>query len=61
MDQPLSTTEPAVGRTGPLTETVLATLRDALRGLRYGNVTIVVQDGRIVQIDRTDRRRLREE
>lgn len=30
----------------------------ALAGLRYGQVTIIVQDGRIVQIDRTERTRL---
>lgn len=48
-------------RTGPLTETVLAALAEALRGVRYGTVTVVVQDGRVVQIDRTDRRRLKAE
>ncbi|MFN0198517.1 MAG: YezD family protein [Planctomycetaceae bacterium] len=31
---------------------------DALRGLRYGQVTIIVQDERIVQIDRTEKQRL---
>jgi hypothetical protein len=34
-------------------------IRDALRGLRYGNVSIVVQDGVVVQIERTEKRRLR--
>ena len=29
----------------------------ALRGLRFGQVTVTVQDGVIVQIDRTERRR----
>lgn len=29
----------------------------ALKGLRFGQVTITVQDGVIVQIDRTERRR----
>ena len=33
-------------------------VRDALRGLRYGEVSIVVQDGVVVQIERTERRRL---
>jgi hypothetical protein len=32
---------------------------EALRGLRYGTVTVVVQDGVVVQVDRTERRRLR--
>ena len=33
-------------------------IRDALRGLRYGSLTIQVQDGVVVQIDRTEKRRL---
>jgi hypothetical protein len=31
----------------------------ALRGLRFGAVNIVVQDGVVIQIDRTEKRRLR--
>ena len=34
-------------------------IRDALRGLKYGTVSIVVQDGVIVQIDRLEKRRIR--
>ncbi len=34
-------------------------IRESLRGLRFGTVNIVVQDGVIVQIDRTDKRRIR--
>ena len=30
----------------------------ALRGLRYGSVTAVVQDGVVVQVDRTEKVRL---
>jgi hypothetical protein len=37
----------------------LAQIREALDGLRYGQVTIVVHDGAVVQIDRTEKRRLR--
>lgn len=33
-------------------------IRESLRGLRYGSVLIIVQDGVIVQIDRTEKRRL---
>ncbi|OUN00778.1 MAG: hypothetical protein BAA02_05725 [Paenibacillaceae bacterium ZCTH02-B3] len=33
----------------------LARIREAVEGLRYGTVQIVVHDGRIVQIDRTER------
>lgn len=35
-------------------------IQDALRGLRYGSVNIIVQDGVIVQVDRTEKRRLRQ-
>ena len=31
---------------------------DALRGLRYGTVTLTVHDGALVQIDRTEKLRL---
>ncbi len=34
-------------------------IRDALRGLRFGTVHIIIQDGLVVQIDRTEKRRLR--
>lgn len=36
----------------------LTQIRDALKGLRYGTVNIVVQDGVVVQIDRTEKKRL---
>jgi hypothetical protein len=32
---------------------VLDTVREALRGLRFGSLTLTVQDGEIVAIDRT--------
>ncbi len=35
-------------------------IQDALRGLRYGSVNIIIQDGVIVQVDRTEKRRLRQ-
>lgn len=37
---------------------VLARIRAALDGLRYGTVTAVVQDGVVVQVDRTEKIRL---
>lgn len=37
----------------------LQQIAEALQGLRYGTVTIIVQDGVIVQIDRTEKKRLR--
>jgi len=41
------------------TEEEVAQIRASLNGLRYGSVQITVQDGVIVQIDRTEKRRLR--
>ena len=41
-------------------ELELAQIRDALRGLRFGAVNIIVQDGVVVQIDRTEKRRVRQ-
>jgi|GEM_PF-2422440 len=42
----------------PLPEATLLAISQALSGLHYGQINIIVQDGRIVQIDRTDRFRL---
>ena len=39
---------------------VLARIREALRGMEYGRLTVVVQDGVIVQLERTDKVRLPE-
>jgi len=36
----------------------LERIRTALRGLRYGTVTAVVQDGIVVQVERTEKIRL---
>lgn len=33
-------------------------IRHALHGLRYGSVVVTVQDGVVVQIDRTEKNRL---
>jgi hypothetical protein len=37
---------------------ILEHIQDAIHGLRFGSVLIVVQDGVVVQIDRTEKRRL---
>jgi hypothetical protein len=39
-------------------EGALDEIRASLKNLRYGSVTIIVQDGVIIQIDRTEKRRL---
>jgi hypothetical protein len=33
-------------------------IQDALRGLRFGEVTVIVQDGVVVQVERTEKLRL---
>ena len=50
-----TTTAPA----GAASEHAIEQVRDTLRGLKYGVVTIIVQDGVVVQIERTERRRLK--
>jgi hypothetical protein len=35
----------------------LQNLEDALRELQFGSVTLVVQDGVVVQVERTERKR----
>lgn len=37
---------------------VLTNVADALRGLKFGQVTITVHDGAVVQIERIERTRL---
>jgi hypothetical protein len=37
---------------------VIDRVEEALDGLRYGEVTVIFQDGIIVQVERTDRLRL---
>ena len=41
-------------------EQALIHVRQALEGLQYGEISIVVQDGVAIQIERTERTRLRE-
>jgi hypothetical protein len=40
-------------------EDVLNAIIEALSGMRYGQVTVIVQDGLVIQIDRTERRRFK--
>ncbi len=39
-------------------ETTLRRIGEALQGLRYGSVLAIVQDGVVVQIERTEKTRL---
>lgn len=45
------------GRSAPR-HPALDRIDDALRGLRYGSVLAIVQDGVVVQIERTEKTRL---
>jgi hypothetical protein len=49
----------SIGQEGTSADDALNQIRDSLRGLRFGSVNIIVQDGVIIQIDRTEKRRLR--
>jgi hypothetical protein len=42
----------------PCEDEMLA-IREALQGLRHGQIVVMVQDGLVIQVDRTERRRLR--
>lgn len=42
-----------------ITDAEFDQVRQSLQGLLFGSVSIVIQDGVIVQIDRTEKRRLR--
>jgi hypothetical protein len=55
-------TQPAISAVGNgrlPTEDELHEIAASLRGMRFGSVNIVVQDGVIIQIDRTEKKRLR--
>jgi len=46
------------GMTRDRVDEALGRIESALRGLRFGTVTAIVQDGVIVQVERTERVRL---
>jgi hypothetical protein len=51
--------QPYTNDRGNAVDDALNQIRDSLRGLRFGSVNIIVQDGVVIQIDRTEKRRLR--
>lgn len=60
MSQPTDTRNAVVHQSGDaVTGSEWTQIRDALRGLRFGTVSIIVQDGVVVQIDRLEKRRIR--
>jgi hypothetical protein len=58
MSESLSPPNGAAGSRLP-TDEELREVAASLRGMRFGSVTVVVQDGVIIQIDKTEKRRLR--
>jgi hypothetical protein len=58
-DAPLTAATPGPASRQFPTDEELREISASLRGLRYGSVSIVVQDGVIIQIDRVEKRRLR--
>jgi hypothetical protein len=44
---------------GKVPDSVVEAILDALRGVKFGQITVTVQDGYVVQIERLERRRLR--
>ena len=43
--------------TSPVQSSVLAEIEQALKRLQFGEITITVRDGRVIQIDRVSRKR----
>jgi len=58
MAHPLIESSVAVEEERAITHAI-ARISDALRGLRFGSVNMIVQDGVVVQIERTEKLRLR--
>ena len=50
---------PAAQGTAARLDEAVARVREALAGLDFGSVTVTVQDGVVVQIDRTEKVRLK--
>ena len=56
--QPPSPPAPSPEATRLLEESI-ASVREALQGLRYGAIALTVHEGRVVQIDVTEKKRLK--
>lgn len=49
---------PASSKT-PLSPADLQRLLDLIKTVKYGSITLVIQDGRVVQIDKNEKMRLK--
>ena len=63
MTSPTPPSQPATPPPAPeatrLLEESIASVREALQGLRYGAISLTVHEGRVVQIDVTEKKRLK--
>lgn len=51
--------QPPAADAASILEESIASVREALGGLRYGAVSLTVHEGRVVQIDVTEKKRLK--
>lgn len=51
--------EPAKRPSAGPPDAVIDAILEAIRGVRFGQVTVIVQDGQVIQIDRIERKRLK--
>ena len=54
-----NTQPPLTSEAARLLEESLENVREALSSLKYGNVSLTVHEGRVVQIDVTEKKRLK--
>jgi hypothetical protein len=47
-----------LARTDPWSKQLENLLRDALQSIRFGTVTLVVQDGRVIQVEKNEKIRI---
>ena len=48
----------AVTQTDPWSRELERVVREALKAIRFGTITLVVQDGRVIQLDKNEKIRL---
>jgi len=53
------TDHPQLSEAQRLLDESIASVREALLGLKFGNVSLTVHEGRVVQIDVTERKRIK--
>lgn len=59
MSQPIDARNGSTHHAGDAASAEWSQIREAMRGLRFGTVSIIIQDGVVVQIDRLEKRRIR--